>query len=221
MTFRIATMAFAALLAACGSQGSSNEAQAQTASKPLEIAGISIGMSAKRVEALLKNEGWSLRPFRGFTWEQAVERVVARERGSITVGSDGIGGWNALKGDEEIVVSLHPTPDGGVVAEVLYMAPVAGRTPAEFKAELAKRFGSPTIAKAIYADSGVWCGAGDPKCVGGRVEARLPYLKAAYNENGQGRVKLQLAEGSEATRAWEDQRTAAVRAKMKGAKASF
>lgn len=217
MTFRIGAMAAVALLAACGSQGGgSAEAQAQVATTPLEVAGVSIGMPQKRVEQVLEAAGWSLQSSPGHGWKQTIEREVARQnRAPIFPTPDAIGGWVARKGNEALEITLRPTTEGATVEKVIYRAPIAGRTSAQFRSEMVKRYGRPTIDKApLYGDGAVWCSAGDPRCVGTKAPARLPWLTAAYNDGSRGRVTIILADGTAGQRAWEAARDGAMRASV-------
>lgn len=224
MSVKAGMVLVAVALAACGGGGAPDEAQAQVAAaRSYDVAGVSIGMDAKAAEAALESAGWQVKGYAGHDWKQTVDKAVAYQRHQPFYSPPaGIGGYAGTKGAEEIDVELHPTPDGGRVAKVTYRAPIAGRTSAGFRAELAKRYGQPTFARApLYRDGAVWCSRGDAKCVGTRIPARLPYLTASYDDGSGGRVKLILAEGSAAEAGWTAQRDAAVEAKMGGAKSSF
>lgn len=210
MGFRGGMMVLAAVI--CGAGGFAAGARPPVgAASRLDVAGLTPGMAAADAERVLRSGGWSLEPFRDDSWKMTLDKVRARQRGQFVTGaSDGLGGWDGRKGDERLEVRLHPTPGGGIVEGVVYRAPLAGRTSARFRSELAQRYGSPTLPKAsLYRDGAVWCSAGDSECARGRGGGRLPYIVSAFDEAASGQVRLMLFEGSAAKAAWERQRDAA------------
>lgn len=71
------------MLAACGSAAAPDDGRAQVAAraaKPLDIAGIAIGMPGSAVESILKRDGWTMTTDAGDTWDQAVDIEVYRQR---------------------------------------------------------------------------------------------------------------------------------------------
>lgn len=215
MPIKLMTLTTALLLLACGQGGgASGSGGPPRVAKPLDVAGVAIGMSARDAQAALNRGGWTTKPFVGDTWKQTVARIVARQRGDfLTDGGEGVGGWNATKADESIEVELHAGADGGRVRQVTYHAPIAGRSSSDFRTGLYPRYGKPTSAAShVYRDGAIWCSPGEQRCADAGVDPAEPYLESAYDEGSQGKVTLFLREGSAATAAWTRERDAAVRA---------
>lgn len=210
MGFRSGAMVLVAV--ACGAGGFAAVARSPVgAASRLDVAGVTPGMAAADAERILRGGGWSLEPYRDDSWKKTVEKARARQRGQFVTGApDGLGGWDGRKGEERLEVRLHPTPGGGIVEGVVYRAPLAGRTSARFRSDLAQRYGTPTVSNAsLYRDGAVWCSAGDAECARGRGGGRLPYIVSAFDEAASGQVRLMLFEGSSAKASWERMRDAA------------
>lgn len=225
MTARTAMAAAILLLGACGSgKAGSDEASAPpSGTRPLEVAGIRIGMTAKSAQTALGAAGWKLRPFLGDSWKVTVDRLVASRRAaSLGQAPDGLGGWDASKGDETLAVFLRPAADGGRVSKLIYRAPIAGRSSTEFRAQLASRYGPPaSAASPLVADGAVWCSPDEAGCTRPGTAPERPTLASAFNDGTGGRVSLQLNEGASDVRAWERKRDAAVKAASGSPATSF
>ena len=186
-------------------------AQAPTA-KPLDVAGVRPGMTADAALALLKRDGWSVQPVEGDTWDETVARAVDRRRGTFTTISapkTGIGGYKASKGEESVSVEVHPTPQGGEVGTVSYRAPWAGRPFEQLRADLHRRYGTPTFEPP----------AGRQGRIVYQRQGRIGPVLSFEPESG-GPI-IQLTEGVPAEQAWLAAVDRAVSAKLGTPKTSF
>ena len=210
------------LLAACGSASvveNGAAAQASSATKPLVIAGVSIGMSATAVQAVLARDGWNVEAFPGLDWATAVRKEVVRQRNLPVYDFPrrGIESIRATKGDEAIVVEFHPAASGAKVSKVAYSAPTAGRTKEQLKAQLVARYGTPTRSAPTQSNLVMdWC-TGVEKCRSAYGAAK-PAMHA--EEDSYRKLQLLLLEGADAERAWQAELQRAVGGQMP-AKSSF
>lgn len=206
MMTKITASAALALLTACGSASVAEQeaaAQTRTASAPLTIAGIRIGMGAQEVQATLARSGWKIETSAGEAWAATVDHEAKRQRGVFPVEEpkNGVAVLNATKGDERLIVEFQPMPTGDAVKLVKYVAPAAGRTPDEIAAEMVKRYGKPgfsQVAASIYEAN--WCTGGDP-C---RQIWGNPHQGLAAKLDVYGKLYISLTQGVTAERAWQN-----------------
>lgn len=221
MTIRVLGMGTALLLAACGSGGGDADATAAPAAeRAYDLAGVSVGMKEADAEAVLRKSGWKVERFSGPTWDEEVAFQAGIQRGAfVETGHDGIGGFNASKGDESILVKVRPSPDGAQVKSVDYDAPLAGTTFAQFQADLERRYGKPTIAPQGGMQGYLtYCGSGEPRCIHARGAGTKPILQGIMDSTER---KLSLREGTVVPNGLKTRLDAAIRAKLGGGKSSF
>lgn len=222
MMTRMTAIGALALLAACGSASvveNGAAAQASSATKPLVIAGVSIGMSATAAQAALARDGWNVEAFPGLDWATAVRKEVVRQRNLPVYDfpRQGIESLRATKGDETIVVKFHPVPSGAKVSTVAYSAPTAGRTKEQLRTQLVERYGTPTRSAPPQSNLLMdWCTSGE-KCRSAYGAAK-PAVHA--DEDSYRKLQLLLLEGVDAERAWQEELQRAVGRDMP-AKSSF
>jgi len=207
-------MVGAAMLAACGNAGAgAKEAQAQAGSsaRRLDVAGVAPGMSAAEAARVLRQQGWKVDVVPGQSWSEMVDYEAERQRnGSPDLSRrTGIEALDATKGDEHLEVKMHPVAAGAQVSVVNYVAPLAGRSYDQIRAQMVKRYGEPDRSSPAGAPTDLtYCGGGV------RCTSAFSSQKAAMNVGVQSATKLRinLFEGGDAERSW--------RAKLDGAVAS-
>lgn len=206
MMTKITASAALALLTACGSASVAEQeaaAQTRTASAPLTIAGIRIGMGAQEVQATLARSGWKIETSAGEAWAATVDHEAKRQRGVFPVEEpkNGVAVLNATKGDERLIVEFQPMPTGDAVKLVKYVAPAAGRTPEEIGAEMVKRYGKPGFSQIVGSTyEASWCTSGD-RCrqIWGNPHQGLEVRLDVY-----GKLNIALSQGVAAERAWQN-----------------
>ncbi len=205
MMTRMTAFGALALLAACGSASvvdNDAAAQATSVTKPLVIAGISIGMSATTAQAALARDGWNVEAFPGLDWPTTVRKEVVRQR-NLSIYDfprQGAESLRATKGDETIVVQFHPVPSGAKVSKVAYSAPTSGRTKEQLRTQLIERYGTPTRSAPPQSNLDMdWCTGGE-KCRSAYGAAK-PAMHA--DEDSYRKLQLLLLEGVDAERAWQ------------------
>ena len=206
MMTKLTATAALVLLTACGSASVAEQkaaAQTRTVAVPLTIAGIRIGMTAPEVQATLARTGWKVETSAGEDWAATVDREAKRQRGVFPIEEpkNAVAVLNARKGDESLIVEFQPMPTGNVVKLVKYVAPAAGRTPAQIAAEMVKRYGKPgfsQVAASIYEAS--WCTGGD-RC---RQIWGNPHQGLAAKLDVYGKLNISLSQGVAAERAWQN-----------------
>ena len=222
MRTKLSVIAGLALLEACG-PGTviDDQAQAQTNKatmrRPLDLAGVTIDMSASEAQAALQRGGWQVERLSGETWERHVANEIARQhRGSTVTGSTPAeGDVSATKGDEHIQVTIRPSPRGGAIEWVNYSAPFAGRSQEEIAKSLDARYGKPTTGSGSPSGMYVkWC---DP--VGGCKSGKR--FLTADTGGSEYRLRMTLFWGDDDHAAWDRTVGQAVAAKGGPAKSSF
>lgn len=222
MMTRLTAFGALALLAACGSASvvdNGAAAQAPSATKPLVIAGVSIGMSATAAQTALARDGWNVEVFPGLDWATAVRKEVVRQRNLPVYDFPrrGTESLRATKGDETMVVEFHPVASGAKVSKVAYSAPTAGRTKEQLRTQLVERYGTPTRTAPPQSNLLMdWCTGGE-KCRSAYGAAK-PAMHA--DEDSYRKLQLLLLEGVDAERAWQAELQRAVGREMP-AKSSF
>ncbi len=218
-------MVGAALLAACGDAGAgANEAQAQARAgdpaRRLDIAGVTPGMYAAEAERVLRQQGWKVDVVRGQSWSELVDYESERQRnGSPDLSrKTGIEALDAAKGDEHLEVKMHPVAAGAQVSVVNYVAPLAGRSYDQIRAQMVKRYGEPDRSSRPGAPTDlIYCGGG-VRCtsaLSSPKQAMSVGLLSATN------LRINLLEGGDAERAWRTSLDRAVASKMGGGGKSF
>ena len=140
----------AALLAACGAsgQGEGQAKAAAAATKPIDVAGVRLGMTRAEAEAAMKAGGWAVEPYKGLSWDQTVENAISIRRtqmGEMFTTQNGVGGLKGRKGDEELTAAFEQTPQGERVRSVGYAAPRGGRSEADLRTDLVRRYGQAVV----------------------------------------------------------------------------
>jgi hypothetical protein len=205
MMTRITATAALALLAACGSASVAEQdaaAQTRAAAKPLDVAGVRIGMTVADAQAALARDGWKIETSSGRDWAVTVEEEKRRQRGdsSFDLPRNGIATIQAKKGDEQLIIEFKPVSSGAVVKLVKYEAPMAGRTGEQLRTQLTQRYGTPTRVSSPSAPLDMtWCSGGEPcRSVYGTTKPALHAEEDVYHK-----AKLALLEGGDAERSWQ------------------
>ncbi len=200
----------AAMLAACGSGGAaSGQPQAvQGDTAKLDVAGLRPGTPAAEAKAGLERQGWRVDTEPGQDWTAAVEAESRRQRGGSTTDLPrrGVGALDAVKGDERMRVEMRPTPAGSIVSSIRYEAPMGGRDPEQVRAQMTRRYGTPTYSQAGPSVEMGWCTGGERcRSFNGARNASLGVTDDVY-----GRLRIVFLEGSVAEYGWQGRLKAAV-----------